>query len=85
VKTSIVNDYGVPEAKVTSVGLGANIMCEPVPKNWCRPKLLWVGTDWERKGGDLLLEAFAKAEIPGVSLDIVGNHPRIDWYGKYVL
>jgi glycogen synthase len=78
VKASIVNDYGVSEAKVTSVGLGANIVCRPVPKNWNQPKLLWVGVDWDRKGGDLLLEAFANARIPGASLDIVGRHPRID-------
>jgi glycosyltransferase involved in cell wall biosynthesis len=77
-KESIVSDYGVPEGKVTSVGLGANIVCRPVPKNWDQPKLLWVGVDWRRKGGDLLLEAFAHARIPGASLDIVGRHPRID-------
>jgi glycosyltransferase involved in cell wall biosynthesis len=81
VKASIVSDYGVPEAKVTPVGLGANIVCRPVPKNWDQPKLLWVGVDWNRKGGDLLLEAFAKAQIPGASLDIVGRHPRIDTPG----
>jgi glycosyltransferase involved in cell wall biosynthesis len=78
VKESIVNDYGVPDAKVTPVGLGANIVCRPVPKNWGKPKLLWVGVEWNRKGGDLLLEAFANAQIPGASLDIVGRHPRID-------
>jgi glycosyltransferase involved in cell wall biosynthesis len=78
VKASIVSDYGVPEAKVTPVGLGANIVCRSVPKNWDQPKLLWVGVDWDRKGGDLLLEAFASAKIPGASLDIVGRHPRID-------
>jgi glycosyltransferase involved in cell wall biosynthesis len=78
VKESIVNDYGVPDSKVTSVGLGANIVCRPVPKNWDKPKLLWVGVEWKRKGGDLLLEAFANAQIPGASLDIVGQHPRID-------
>ena len=78
VKESIVHDYGVPEGKVTPVGLGANIVCRPLPKNWDAPKLLWVGVDWNRKGGDLLLEAFANAQIPGASLDIVGQHPRID-------
>ena len=78
VKDSIINDYRVPEAKVTAVGLGANIVCRAVPKNWDHPKLLWVGVDWKRKGGDLLLEAFASAQIPGASLDIVGRHPKID-------
>jgi glycosyltransferase involved in cell wall biosynthesis len=77
-KASIVDDYGVPEAKVTCVGLGANIVCRPVPKNWDQPKLLWVGLDWDRKGGDLLLESFAHAKIPGASLDLVGKHPRVD-------
>jgi glycosyltransferase involved in cell wall biosynthesis len=78
VKASIVNDYGVDQAKVTPVGLGANIVCRPTPKDWDKPKLLWVGVDWNRKGGDLLLKAFVNAGIPGASLDIVGRHPRID-------
>lgn len=78
VKESIVKDYGVPEAKVTPVGLGANIVCRPAAKKWDQPRLLWVGVEWDRKGGELLLEAFANAKIPGASLDIVGRHPKID-------
>lgn len=81
VRTSIINDYGISPQKVTSVGLGANIVCQLVPKDWDRPKLLWVGVDWVRKGGDLLLAAFARAQIPNSSLDIVGRHPRIDMPG----
>jgi glycosyltransferase involved in cell wall biosynthesis len=78
VSDSIINDYGIPESKVTSVGLGANVLCRARAKDWERPRLLWVGVDWSRKGGDLLLSAFAKAELPGASLDLVGRHPRID-------
>jgi len=75
---SVIHDYGIPESKVAVVGFGSNVTCEPVPKDWERPRLLWVGVDWHRKGGDILLEAFSKAAIPGARLDLVGHHPAVD-------
>lgn len=78
---SIRGDYGQPRDKVTVVGFGPNVVCRPVPKDWSRPRFLWVGMDWKRKGGDGLLEAFRQAEIPGATLDLVGQHPSIDVAG----
>lgn len=75
---SIIADYGVPESKVLVAGFGANVACEPVPKDWEQPRLLWVGVDWHRKGGDLLTDAFQQAAIPNAILDLVGQHPQID-------
>ena len=75
---SIRRDYGQPRDKVIVVGFGPNVVCRPVPKDWSRPRFLWVGVDWKRKGGDDLLEAFRQADIPGATLDLVGQHPSID-------
>ena len=74
---SIEHDYGIPRRKIHVTGLGANISCAQTEKDWSEPRILWVGVDWDRKGGDLLLEAFARAGIPGATLDLVGQHPPI--------
>jgi glycosyltransferase involved in cell wall biosynthesis len=78
---SIRTDYGQPPEKVVVTGFGPNIVCRPVPKDWSSPRFLWVGSDWHRKGGDVLLSAFGRAAIPGATLDLVGAHPRIDLPG----
>lgn len=46
-----------------------------VPAN--PPRLLFVGFDWERKGGPALLQLFTRlqAHVPGLALDIVGCSP----------
>jgi glycosyltransferase involved in cell wall biosynthesis len=75
VAESLVSDYGVPKQKIAVVGLGANHSCTPTAKAWDKPRLLWVGAEWKRKGGDILLEAFKRAEIPNARLDLVGAHP----------
>lgn len=81
VADSVANDYNVPRAKIEVVGLGANILCERSQKNWATPRILWVGVDWHRKGGDLLLEAFSRAAIPDATLDLVGQHPDVHMPG----
>ena len=74
---SIRADYAQPRDKVIVAGFGPNVVCRQVPKDWSRPRFLWVGADWKRKGGDVLLEAFRQAAIPGATLDLVGQHPSI--------
>jgi glycogen synthase len=43
------------------------------------PHFLFVGREWERKNGPLLLRAFARlrSEIPDARLDLVGGHPPV--------
>jgi glycosyltransferase involved in cell wall biosynthesis len=78
---SLVADHGVPEARVHVVGLGPNH--EPPAKVWsgseAAPRFLFVGREWERKHGPLLLRAFARLreEVPGARLDLVGGHPPV--------
>lgn len=78
---SVRNDYGQPAEKVVVAGEGANIVCSPVLKDWSRPRILWVGSDWHRKGGDTLLEAFRIASLEAATLNLVGQHPRLDLPG----
>jgi starch synthase len=72
---SLVSFYGVPEEQVTVVGGGATFEALPEPSRDKRePVILFVGSDWRRKGGDVLLEAFrtVRASRPDARLQVVG-------------
>ena len=63
-KKSLVEDYGVPEAKIEVLPPGADLdFWQPAIKP-ARPegktRLLFVGGDFERKGGKLLYETFRR-------------------------
>jgi glycosyltransferase involved in cell wall biosynthesis len=82
---SLVLDYGVARERVAVVGLGANHVagaaaCE---RTWASPRILFVGIDWERKGGPVLLRAFSRLrEVrPEATLDLAGGHPPVDQPG----
>ena len=83
---SAVNDYAVPREKVSVIPMGANL--DEVPafneisaarqsraSKECR--LLFVGVDWERKGGDVALAAMRELRFRGIDarLTIVGCFP----------
>lgn len=78
---SIRDDYHQPPEKVVVAGFGPNTVCRPTEKDWTEPRFIWVGVDWFRKGGDLLLKAFQLASIPRARLHLVGEHPRVDLPG----
>jgi glycosyltransferase involved in cell wall biosynthesis len=81
-KQSAINDYQIPENRISVVPLGANLDIENKP---FKPKtdagtvcrLLFLGVEWERKGGPIVLEAFYELKKMGVSvtLHIVGCVP----------
>jgi glycosyltransferase involved in cell wall biosynthesis len=82
VAESITSDYGIPASKVHVVGLGSNNSFAEVDdgeRQWSKPRFLFVGFDWARKNGELVLDAFAKVResVPAATLDLVGGHPRI--------
>lgn len=58
---SVVKDYGQPASKVHVIEFGANIdEKDMISRQWLYTKhldLLFLGVDWERKGGDLAVEA----------------------------
>jgi glycosyltransferase involved in cell wall biosynthesis len=82
VAQSIVADYGIPASKVHVAGLGSNNSLAELDareRQWAKPRFLFVGFDWERKNGELVLEAFARVRtsFPEATLDLVGGHPRV--------
>jgi glycosyltransferase involved in cell wall biosynthesis len=82
---SAVEDYGADPQKVEVVPFGANLDAYAAPtreealsihdRSVCR--LLFVGTNWERKGGSIALEALTALERFGVraELTVVGCRP----------
>ena len=80
---------GWPAEKVHVVGMGPNHTPAPEGPGGgggapaagadAAPRFLFVGREWERKHGPLLLRAFARlrAEIPDARLDLVGGHPPV--------
>jgi len=82
-KEALVNEYGVPAEKIVVIPPGVN------SREWLRPtprqqhsgpvKILFVGGDLQRKGGDLLLEAVRtlrqQAEAGSIELHLVTRDP----------
>lgn len=76
--SSVVNDYHQPKDKVHVIELGANIDDKDIiPHKFCykgRLDLLFLGVDWERKGGRIAVDACRWLNDNGVdaTLHIVG-------------
>jgi len=75
VRESILADYGIPPNQVTAIGGGVNFdpLPEPVNQSSGPPTALFIGKEFYRKGGDVLLRAFAqtRAEVPNARLLLV--------------
>ena len=73
---SVVEDYGIDPAKVCATGLGIN-RAAPAPseRNWQTPTFLFVGNDWARKNGEMVLRAFRAVRRlhPQARLHLVGH------------
>jgi glycosyltransferase involved in cell wall biosynthesis len=82
---SIIRDYGVDVGKVHVVWAGRNYEPRPIVRDWTKPRFFFMGHDWHRKNGPLVLQAFARlrARVPEARLDIAGGHPRIDAEGVF--
>ncbi len=81
---SLQRDYNLQGSHTAVVGLGANHRIEAQgARSWAPPRFLFIGIDWERKGGPVLLKAFGRLreERPDVGLDVVGAHPRLEQAG----
>jgi glycosyltransferase involved in cell wall biosynthesis len=87
VERTLVKQYGCDPAHVCTILIGANVEASASPDDLARyaaGHILFVGIDWERKGGLTLLAAFDKvaAEFPHATLTIAGcapptSHPRV--------
>lgn len=81
---SVIEDYGITPSKVHVTGVGNNHPCVAhVPRDWTRPRFLFVGRDWSRKNGHAVVQAFiaVKKEFPSAQLDLVGGHPAVEEEG----
>jgi glycosyltransferase involved in cell wall biosynthesis len=79
-RRSVIEDYGIDPDRVVAVGAGSNL-ADPLPHrpDPDRPTVLFVGRDWDQKGGPLLLDAFriVRARIPTARLVVVGCTPQL--------
>lgn len=83
-KQSLINDFGIPGEKITVVGAsGGFLLPYAGEKSLGSQRLLCNGSDFERKGGDLVLSAFklVKAALPNASLTIIGKEKDTDIEG----
>lgn len=79
-KASLVDDYDVDPSKITVTGAGINFDQMPqIPavgsyRKQEPPTFLFIGNDWVRKGGPILLEAFRRVReaVPDARLQLVG-------------
>jgi glycosyltransferase involved in cell wall biosynthesis len=90
ISKSLVEIYNVDPDKITCAYVGVNVkttggMLEN--KDYLTKNILFVGVDWERKGGPDLLAAFAQVleAHPDASLTIVGCQPQVNMPNTKVL
>jgi glycosyltransferase involved in cell wall biosynthesis len=91
-RRSFVDDYHCPPERVVASGAGANLLASELPdRRGRRPSALFVGYEFERKGGRVLLDAWAEVErrVPDAELVIAGPRApvsstatRVRWTGR---
>ncbi|MCW3100932.1 MAG: glycosyl transferase group 1 [Chthonomonadaceae bacterium] len=81
-KASLMADYGMPADKITVIPPGIDTAQWGFPRDLAhrseRLHLLFVGGDFKRKGGDVLLEAFRRLPtFVNATLHLVTNSPDV--------
>lgn len=88
-KRSVIEDFSIPPERVTTVYVGSNLDADQRRRSVAdrRRQIMFIGIDWERKGGPLMIEAFRllRQRLPDAQLAIVGCSPRIDVPGARVI
>jgi glycosyltransferase involved in cell wall biosynthesis len=83
VSEDLLKLYGMPAEKILCVYAGANVPVTGLPHpdndNYANQRILFVGGDWERKGGPELAQAFEQVlrVLPGAHLTIAGAKPSL--------
>jgi glycosyltransferase involved in cell wall biosynthesis len=82
VERTLIERYGCDPSRVKTIHIGANVEIGPVSTDLARYEakhVLFVGVEWERKGGPALVEGFRQAARfhPDARLTIVGCSPSI--------
>lgn len=85
---SVAEDYETPAEKIHIAGAGPNDLPEAIPHGpYDRQTILFVGGEFERKGGPLIVDAFKKVrqDMPNARLVLVGCQPEIDLPGVEIV
>lgn len=80
-RDSLVKDYCIAPDKVVCIHTGANTAVPvSVPEHPFRGRIVFVGLDWERKGGPDLVAAFKKVRQvhSSAQLWVIGCRPKIE-------
>lgn len=84
VRNSFVSDFGIPAERVHTVYAGPNFDPSRIEKPASRgsegpPTILFVGREFQRKGGETLLDAFrlVRERVPDARLLIVGPADQV--------
>jgi glycosyltransferase involved in cell wall biosynthesis len=91
VSRSLVEQYGCLASRIRCVYAGGNVARPNIDnlgvERFARKNVLFVGIDWERKGGPVLLEAFraVRRTHPTATLTIVGCAPKVSMPGCHVV
>jgi glycosyltransferase involved in cell wall biosynthesis len=87
----LVDQYQQDPDHVCRAGAGPNVLPATRPSTdidrYARRNILFVGIDWERKGGPDLVAAFARVRdrLPDATLTIIGCSPEVSVPGASVL
>lgn len=83
IKNSIIHDYNILEKKVECIYAGSNVLIDDnrniSTDKYKSKNILFVGINWERKGGPTLIKAFeiVLKKYPEATLTIVGCSPEV--------
>jgi glycosyltransferase involved in cell wall biosynthesis len=82
VRRSLIEEYGCAPGKAVLVYAGSNAKVSPVKSansDYTQAQILFVGLDWQRKGGPDLVEAFKvlRERCPEAKLTIIGANPGL--------
>lgn len=82
IRQSLIEQYNYPKERIALVYAGNNVEItsyNDIDKRYDEQKILFVGLDWERKGGPELVEAFKQVleTHPNTTLTIVGASPQL--------
>jgi glycogen(starch) synthase len=87
-RRSVINDYGVDPARVVAVGAAGNYRTTSMAsREYGTRSLVFNGSDFYRKGGDLVIAAFPRirAAVPDATLAIIGDDTPVAMPGVSVL
>lgn len=80
-RESFIRDFGLDARRLVTVHVGPNVTItdaeRPAAADGAAPTILFVGRDFGRKGGDVLVRAFSlvRERIPDARLRMIGSVP----------